>query len=220
MKVKNTDFEEERKSFMNHIGGYSNVVCARHNFPLIASVSKSYKCKCGKKEYVTCANVSCECCLCKKCFESLNDNETHHINTEGVVCIDDESSSSSTYVSSFSTNQNNLFLEEEQVLDHDDFDDFVTMTANFDFDDGYINPHTVEEEENNSFCDAVNEIPSTNAGEFAFQVEEGTPILNGVQIPVHTLMNQCASLLVRNNHKITRYINQKHLMQHLCATTI
>ena len=58
VKVKNTDFEEERKGFMNHIVGRSNVVCGTHNIPLIASVNKSYKCKCGKKEYVTYANAA------------------------------------------------------------------------------------------------------------------------------------------------------------------
>ena len=231
VKKSNTDFAEERKSFMEYIGGRTNVMCSSHQFPLIASVDKSNKCRCGKKEFVTCAHLSCNCCLCKSCYEDLDNDEEHFIDPSTEVNdgqsvesndSDDESSSSSdnsiSTASSFNLSDD---MSVDDILNAEDFDDYVTSRTNFDFDDGYVDPDTVENEEDNlSFCDVSNQIPSTNAGEYAFQIEEATPILKGVHISVHTLLNQCASLLVRNNHKLIGYNTQKHLMQHVCATTI
>eukprot|EP00957_Ditylum_brightwellii_P018491 1390368-Ditylum_brightwellii.AAC.1 len=57
----------------------------------------------------------------------------------------------------------------------------------------------------------------TNAGEFAFEVEERIPN-NRVHISGHVLLNQCGSVLTRKKYQIKGSNLQAWFMQHIAAT--
>ena len=49
-------------------------------------MKKEYKCNCGKKEYLRCCDFGCKCCICKKCFESLNEHpHVSDVRQKGMV---------------------------------------------------------------------------------------------------------------------------------------
>ena len=62
------------------------------------------------------------------------------------------------------------------------------------------------EDDKNSF-DYGNEIFTTNAGDFAFEIKEIGSSYQ--QVSRHVLPNQCCSLLTRSNHRICGYNKQK-----------
>ena len=96
-------------------------------------------------------------------------------------------------------------------LSRDDIDQYVT-TADTDYDNIYTDFNDDEIE------DHLDDLPTTNAGEYAFQIELEETI--GKHISGHVLMNQCGSLLTRNNHPIIGFSNQKNFLQSIASTTV
>ena len=64
----------------------------------------------------------------------------------------------------------------------------------------------------------LDELPYTNAGEYAFQIEEEIP--KGKFISGHVILNQCGSLLTRAKHRITGFSMQKNFLQSIASTRV
>ena len=62
-------------------------------------------------------------------------------------------------------------------------------------------------------------IPSSDAGELAYEVEEANPQY-GVQVSGHVLLNQCGTILTRQKHEISGSSVQKAFLQRICSTLV
>lgn len=91
----NPDMESFRKKFLKHLGGQSHVQCAKHNLPVIASITHTNKCECGRKEFYCCCQFSCTAFMCKKCFSALDINTTTLVTSQNENKNKDSSSSNS-----------------------------------------------------------------------------------------------------------------------------
>ena len=96
------------------------------------------------------------------------------------------------------TLENELLRCENDILERDNFDDFVTTSADpdispYDF-EGCCNDNNPYEDED---CD--NGIPTTDAGEFSFEVEDqqGSQCIS---VSGHVLLNQCGTMLTIKKH--------------------
>jgi hypothetical protein len=96
--------------------------------------------------------------------------------------------------------------KEHDALERDDFDNFVTSSDP---------PDMPVVDENEMFNQAS--IPTTNAGEFAFEVEEEIPD-DRVHISGHVILNQCGSVLTRKKHQIKGSKLQEWFLQRIVAT--
>ena len=101
-------------------------------------------------------------------------------------------------------------------LNRDDFEDYVTSADAPDFN---IITETHEEMDN----DERHDIPSTDAGIYPYEVTEANETTGALQdliVTGNVLLNQCGTLLTRNNHQIKGSSRGKLLMQRICATTM
>ena len=102
-------------------------------------------------------------------------------------------------------------------LNRDDFEDYVTSAEAPDFN---IITETYNEESSN---EEETVLPATDAGIYPFEVteaDESTTALQDLIVTGNVLLNQCGTLLTRNNHQIKGSSRGKLLMQRICATTI
>ena len=76
-------------------------------------------------------------------------------------------------------------------MEHDDMNDYVLLGDGDEIPSEEVIPEV---------------IPSTLAGDIAFVVEEDIP--KGMKVSGHVIMNQCGSLLNRNEKDITGYRHQ------------
>ena len=86
--------------------------------------------------------------------------------------------------------------------ENDDIEDFVVSGVNDDIPDEDIDPEY---------------FPTTLAGDKAFLVEEDIP--KGQYVSDHVVMNQCGSLLNRNDRDIIGYRSQKYFLQRIASIT-
>ena len=70
-----TDNRTSQMKFMRYIGGQDHILCHKHHLPLITSAEKVNNCNCGRKECLTCPEINCKICICKKCANAIPDNE-------------------------------------------------------------------------------------------------------------------------------------------------
>ena len=106
-----------------------------------------------------------------------------------------------------------------------DYNNFVTHCEE---EDDYFDNESIED----IYYDSTNQesqnenhnlgscMPSTHAGEFAYEIEDKTP--QGQQhISGHVILNQCGSLLTRRGkYKMRGWNSQRHFLQRICATTM
>jgi hypothetical protein len=87
-------------------------------------------------------------------------------------------------------------------MEHDDIDDYVILGGDID-----ITPEEVHPKD----------IPTTLAGDKPFVIEEEIP--RGMKVSGQVIMNQCGSLLNRNEKDITGYRSQKHFLQRIASVS-
>ena len=85
-------------------------------------------------------------------------------------------------------------------MEHDNINDYFHLV-----DDDEIPPEEVVPED----------IPTTLAGDIPFNVDETVPRV--MKVSGHVIMNQCGSLLNRNERDITGYRSQKHFLQRIAS---
>ena len=111
--------------------------------------------------------------------------------------------------------------DEFDVLERDDFDDFLTSTFDPDIllEEGLGNQLGDE----NDFDADIGFIPTSDAGEVFYEVEEETGyggIFNEMQISGSVFMNQCGTLLTRKTHELKGSSLHKNFLQRICSTTL
>ena len=162
--------------------------------------------------------MGCKSGLCKRCYQQPDDDDVVYINPPDVDLDDDTSHSTSLSndISESTDDQSEHDIMDEEScenvdelndfnhllipMEHDNIDDYVLIG-----DDNEIPPEEIVPED----------IPSTLAGDIPFLVEEDIPI--GMKVSGHVIMNQCGSLLNRNERDITGYRSQKHFLQRIAS---
>ena len=233
VKKNPTDMNMIRDQFMNYIGGQSRVQCTQHRMPFI--VSKDNKCcyqhvegssdLCGRKITLRCPDLHCNSGICKKCegkmsmsgniFISPNDNiiqidedvedstgsdndERCETETDSTGDTDLQSVDSANELGGTDDHPDSVELGMDQ--EPDNINDFVIFGGNDDIPQEEVFPEF---------------FPTTLAGDEPFQVIEDVNkyhYVNG-----HVIMNQCGSLLNRNDKEIIGYRSQKYFLQRLAS---
>ena len=89
-----------------------------------------------------------------------------------------------------------------------------------DFNDDIGNDILPQDQDENVYID---HLPSTDAGDLAFEIEETTKYggtQGNIVISGHVLLNQCGTLLTRKKHQIKGSSRHNYFLQRICATTI
>ena len=104
----------------------------------------------------------------------------------------------------------------------DNFDDFLISSNDPDIEfnvnqdvDRATNPNDY------NILDFVSDIPTTNAGEMAYEIEEETEYggtFGNIKISGHVLLNQCGTLLTRKKHQIKGSSRHNFFIQKIIAT--
>ena len=222
VKKHDTDMTMIRDQLMTYIGGQSHVQCETHRMPLI--VSKENKCcyqhvegssdLCGRKISLRCPDLHCNCGICKKCegnmtlsgdiFISPNNNiiqideDVGDTETDSTGDTDLQSVDSANELGGTDDHPDSVELGMDQ--EPDNINDFVIFGGNDDIPQEEVFPEF---------------FPTTLAGDEPFQVIEDVNkyhYVNG-----HVIMNQCGSLLNRNDKEIIGYRSQKYFLQRLAS---
>ncbi len=250
IRTREVDCSSANIQFLKYIGGQSHVICKEHKMPLIHSSTRSSLCKCGKKEFVRCPNISCQCCVCKECFATMNDSESHLIDcndnsnnessnndNDDDNDDDDGDSDNESDVSIVSwINPPDLFDEIDSDSDDDNSSTSSSSSTNSlisiarsCFDD-YVTTAELpnvdfrtggESDDDDDEDDFYPSIPTTNAGEYCYDIEnEDKRHLNQVFIEGHVILNQCGTILSRKRHQIKGANVQKAFLQRIASTSI
>ena len=182
IKMKDSDFNSLNSEFLKYIGGQSHVVCSIHNMPLITSINRKMKCNCGRNEHFSCPILNCTTCICKRCTDEKDIQETHRISmslSNGATIVEELEidANEDILIEPFdeetdpfreeNINDSIGNLSESDLLSNDHYDNFVTESED---------PHVPNEENDEDANDfSFDSLPSTNAGEFLFDVEEEIP---------------------------------------------
>ena len=228
VKKKIIDFQSLNFEYLKYIGGQNHIYCKDHNIPLINSCNRIKKCNCGRKETFTCASLSCKTCICQRCLDNLDYTTVHHIEMtdqdppdieedvpeteedDNVLIepssdmIDDTISECHKEIDDDELSLQNNIERDDDLLERDDFDDFVTSGE----------PPDIDEVFNNEDI-----IPTSNTGEFPFEIEEEIPN-DRLHISGHVILNQNGTVLTRKKHQIKGSSIHKFFLQKICATNI
>ena len=240
VKTDNQVSNEKRNEFLSYIGGQLHIQCGEHKMPMISSGKTEKKCqKCNKrKEYISCPNLNCNVRLCKPCSSELDPNILVHFidpvdddnndafNDNNNIADSASLSSNESLIEphddgsqdfSFSLDeQEECFLSTRQTetLTGEDIDQYVT-TANEEYNDDFDDLSEIDDED---FEGQLDDLPTTNAGEYAFEIVEDKPI--GKYISGHVILNQCGSLLTRAKHRINGFSLQRNFLQSIASTKV
>ena len=241
VRIREPSINDARAEYLKYIGGQNHVQCHIHRKPLISSMKKEYKCNCGKKEYLRCCDFGCKCCICKKCFESLNDEQLFICENDGNAqgADDDTLHEEEDFVDELeephalpefdddiNDKENGTLRENDYIIDHDSDDDES-------FHDNYEHPNPYEKEFENYLTraddpdvdvfgdDDDNELefdifPATDASEIPLTIREELP-KNKIHISGHIIFNKCGTLLTRKKHQINPYNTQKFFLQKIIS---
>ena len=114
-------------------------------------------------------------------------------------------------------NQHSNRDEEGYLCPDDNFDDFLVDTD----DPQFIEDNNTALGLNIEETEICVEIPTTNAGREAMQIEQRTEYggtSNKINIAGHVLLNQCGTLLSRKKHVIKGSSKHHYLLDRMCAT--
>ena len=224
---ENKHINNMRNELMKYIGGQNMIQCSRHELPLIIDTSNN-KCYqndvltdriCNQKYFMKCPDIQCLCGLCKKCYKKLISQ--YQISNQNIFCqnptatdppqIERNMEALDEYENEISNefeSDNDSCVTNNELIDmllqpfeDDDLDNFVTVGEDTD-----IITENIE----------YDELPTTTAGDVAFTVHEERP--KGQYVSGHVIMNQCGSLLNRNEKQISGYRSQKQFIQRIAST--
>ena len=210
--------EDVNRELMKYIGGQTHIVCDVHKIPLITMFNRVKKCECGKSEHFACADPKCRTCICKRCANQLDSNIINKISPptmdlDAGFVTDDESSDEESEQSDQSDD------DSVPSIDVNDMDDYmITGGGMIDGEDEMSDDESEategDDDEENFF------IPTTDAGEMAFQVESDSdnPSKRGTNTSMHVLLNLCASLLTRKKHKLSPSSLQRFFVERVVST--
>jgi len=226
VKLDELDEKSFKLKFLQLLEGQVHVQCIYHKLLLIVSRGKN-KCFCRKRqEYLCCSVLSCEICICKKCFANYDEEEINFISSSNINELDEENSESEI------TEQEDSFHEEDgvylfkQEINENNKDDSI---------DEYLDISDVPDIEidDNSETSSVNSIiinlntddneilPITNVAEENIDIQTETAyggLNNEFTISGSGLMCECATTLTRKRHDIHGSKTEKYFVQRFCAS--
>ena len=207
-----------RLKMFNYLGGRSNILCNTHGLPLITSASREKKCQCGKKEFICCAELNCNACLCKDCTVAISKDDIVNVDAVGGVNNDEINGNNDGDILSEDNFLDSIISSEEEngVLEREDFDHVVTCADCESISDKSEDSSVRIGNNNDVFVRMLN-IPTTNAGENALVIDDNGP--QSQRVSGHVILNQCCTLLTQKQHRIEGYSGQKHFLERLCSTT-
>ena len=120
--VKNTDTSLKKYGYdiLKFIGGQTHAICHNHDHPLIPVPDRIATCvNCDRKEHFRCPELGCCVCLCKKCYDKLDDNTINRIKggEQDGGSVDDRSEVSDEDGNSVSSSTSNSNTDEESEND-------------------------------------------------------------------------------------------------------
>ena len=78
VKLYNFDEQSNKRKLLKLLGGQCHVICATHDLPLVRSRGHLQCSTCKKRQdYLCCSVSSCQCNICKKCFDTINEEEIY-----------------------------------------------------------------------------------------------------------------------------------------------
>ena len=193
VKKKIIDIQSLNFEYLKYIGGQNHIHCKTHSMPLIYSHNRNRKCNCGRKETFSCASLNCTTCICQRCVNQLDATSIHQIemdddNNQSENESDDTDDDQLLEPTS-DYNEEDLYEHEElnddelsiqnnverdgDILERDDFDEFVTSGDPPDIDEDFPNEDI---------------IPTSNAGDYPFEIEEEIPT-DRLHISGHVILN-------------------------------
>ena len=234
IKRNGINHKKRKRDFLKYIGGQCHVVCDVHNLPLIVSNKKERKCcyqeddsPCNKICYYTCPEDSCQVKLCKHCFRKCNMDQINNISP--IQDMSDDDNNNDTSVSTETTDEsddnsdsicttysldNNIAIADidSESIDNNLFPENITQEE---LDEFVVTPPTMTELNQE---DVITEsIPTTDAGDYAYVIEEEMP--KDKYIGSHVIFNQCGSILSRKDSSIEGFKHQKHFLQRIVSIT-
>ena len=106
----------------------------------------------------------------------------------------------------------NLRFNNDDILEKDDLNEFLATSTDPDTD-----PPVDDEEEYQMYPP----IPTTNAGEIPFEIEqENERSKDKITVSGHVMLNQNGTVLTRKKHQINGSSLHKFFLQKICATTV
>ena len=210
-------------------------MCHKHKLPLIVTKKKERTCcfkvdepLCRHFSYYRCPEEICSVNIYKHCFKSCNRDQTTSIKprNESELNLDEESSILNNSDEENSTQSNESIISMNSSNSSDNENRIITNDYN---DENMLFPYEIQNGELDEFVvtseitdiskeDIIPEsLPTTNAGEVAFTIEEEIP--KGMYIGNHVILNQCGSLLSRKDSTIEWYKYQKHFLQRIVSTS-
>lgn len=216
------DHKSLKHDFLKYLGGKSHILCRKHNLPMIASTSRNQKCKCGKKEYFCCSDVTCNCRICKVCADSMEENRINFVDCEAEndddvaaeIRVNDDDNSIGSEDYDWEDVDENYYEENEHNIEKKK-SDYVT-DSNEDIHNEDINDSDDESDDEFEVL-----FPTTNATDCGVEVYEDNALRrNQVYVTGHVIMNQCGSLLAsRKNCTMKPSSVQQNFIHRICSTS-
>ena len=194
------DIKSIRNEYLRLIGGQSHVQCQEHLSPLIVSFEKEKQCQnCRRKAKYCCSQLSCNVCLCSRCFGSFEKDTISYITSRTTINEEDEEdnnrninidSDNDSLLSEDDSENNQIDQDEmgndgidqdgivkdeiyqdgdDDILRSNDLDDYLTSTIPT---DGVLNESLDDLDDLD--IDNFGILPTTDAGDIAIEVEEKT----------------------------------------------
>ena len=150
-----TNMVKKRNDFLKYMGGQNHVLCDEHRYPLITSYLSKSNCSidgCRNKDYLCCPDIYCESAICKRCYDSLNKNESYLIRHGSMMIENAEDGDDGEDNSSYESQVENEY--DEYDYDVDDGDD--SNLDDSDCDEVDCNEHSTDDLNNNATSFPIN----------------------------------------------------------------
>ena len=221
-KESQSNLSDIRKHFMKSIGGQSHVYCVKHNIPLIIAKKNDKKClksfdsniNCKHNIQYMCPKPDCNLGICHNCFKSYPKDKEVYLEQFDVSYEDSDYIPDMEKSIGSKDSLNDSIDDDSLYFCYDEVNESDIMNKDTCFDELVISR---EEYIDNDIFDSNedNYIPSTNAGEQCMHVVNDT---NQEYIDGHVILNQCGSLLSRNDNHVNSFRSQKHFLQRIVST--
>ena len=82
---KTESLQKYSHNILHYIGGQTHAICDVHNLPMIPVPDRIATCsRCERKEYLRCPELECTMCICRRCFDSLDNRIVNRIEVRDV----------------------------------------------------------------------------------------------------------------------------------------
>jgi hypothetical protein len=235
-----------RDEYLRYMGGQTKVHCKKHNLPLIITIKQTKDNKlcccyggdeiCNKRVQYSCITLNCVCAICKDCMKKIS--EESHITLSipnNIVLWHQHRQSQAT--NSVALNPENESIDDQQQPQQQDVnrnfiddlehevvaistpqDDFFLTNEQEELDQ-YAIPSFLDDDDCTTGYehDVMAHVPQTNSAVRPIKIQQrqgNDPTF----VPGHVIMNQCGTLLIRNQGQLSGTLMQQHFLQKAVST--